>query len=88
MEDDPNILVYGRQPQMNPIKCAVHCEPHMLRNCEHFSILKHALTHYLAYMGREVPKIKMPLVPRWVLELDPKWYTVLESLLTGVHFPK
>ena len=34
-------------------------------------------------MGREVPEIKMPLVPRWVQEIDPKCYTVLESLLTG-----
>ena len=44
-----------------------------------------SLSHYLANMGCEVPEIKMPFVPRWFQEIDPKCYTFLEPSLTGVR---
>ena len=41
------------------------------------------LSHYLASMACEVPEIKMSMVRRWFLVIDPKCYTCLETLLTG-----
>ena len=51
---------------------------------EKFEVLQEAVNaDKWANMSREIPEIKMPLVPLWFSEIDPKSYTFFETLLTG-----